>query len=168
LVRTIEKVTSDNRIVNGPLLEGRTIQKPIVPDITSVPDALAVSLDATGKLDLDHIAKLVDRPKDEIVDQLGDLIYEVPGATWMLADEYLSGDVKKKLDEAKAAAEIDHKYQRNVEALLKVQPAPLAPHDITVNPGANWIPLDIYNDFIHEVLGQPDNFGVYYNGLFAK
>jgi len=163
LVDSLEKITSEGKIIEGPFLSGRTIKKPITPQVTSAPDALAVSLDTIGKLDLNHIANLLDNPKEEVAEQLGDLIYEEPGKDYVLADEYLSGDVVKKLEEAKTAAEVDPRFKRNVDALIKVLPAPLGPKEITVNPGGNWIPLEIYEDFVHEVLGLPDNVGVHYS-----
>ncbi|MBP7231326.1 MAG: PLxRFG domain-containing protein [Syntrophaceae bacterium] len=155
LVIALEDISDTGVISEAPSLKGRTILKPTVPEITSVPDALAVSLNDIGHLDLDHIASLMGQTKSEIIEQLGDLIYETPDkeGNYILADEYLSGNVVDKLAIAKEAAKVDEKFQRNVEALQKAQPEPLASHQITVNPGVSWIPLRYYNNFIHEVLG---------------
>ena len=134
-------------------MQGRTIKKPARVEVKTVPDALAVSLDEIGKLDLDHIAKTIDLPKAAVIDKLGDLIFEEPGKGYILADEYLSGDVVKKLEEAQAAASIEDKYKKNVAALEKVQPVPLTAANITVNPGSNWMPMEVYDDFVEEILG---------------
>jgi len=153
LVTALEEITEDGTILPGPFLRGRTIRPPAKPEIRGAADALAVTLDEAGKLDLDRVAEAAGLSREEAIAQLGDLIYEVPGAGHALADEYLSGDVVKKLEEAQAAAAADPKYRRNVEALLKVQPQPLAARDVTVALGGNWIPLEHYDDFAEEVLG---------------
>ncbi|MEW5736956.1 MAG: DEAD/DEAH box helicase family protein, partial [Thermodesulfobacteriota bacterium] len=156
LVLTLEEVKPDGTIVKAAPLLGRTIKVPTTPEIKSVPDALAVSLDRTGALDLDDVAELSGKPREEVVAALGDLIYEDPGGGGhLLADEYLSGNVVKKLDEALAAAKVDARYQRNVEALEKNQPEPLAPKDIVVTMGAPWVPVGYYGTFASEVLGMP-------------
>ncbi|MEW5733437.1 MAG: DEAD/DEAH box helicase family protein, partial [Thermodesulfobacteriota bacterium] len=156
LVTTLEEVKPDGTIVKAAPLLGRTIKVPTTPEIKSVPDALAVSLDRTGALDLDDVAELSGKPREEVVAALGDLIYEDPGGSgFVLADEYLSGNVVKKLDEARAAAKVDARYQRNVEALEKNQPEPLAPKDIVVTMGAPWVPVGYYGTFASEVLGMP-------------
>lgn len=152
LVTALEVITEDGNILEGPFLQGRTIKKPSRAEVKTVPDALAVSMDEIGKLDLDHVAKTINMPKDAVIEQLGNLIFEVPGKGYVLSDEYLSGNVVKKLEEAKAAAKIDDKYKKNVEALENVQPSPLTAADITVNPASPWIPIEVYDDFIEEVL----------------
>lgn len=152
-VWALEKIDDAGKIVKGPALTGRMVEKPKPPEVKSVPDALAVCLDQKGKLDLDHVAKLSNVSKDEAIEALGSLIYEEPGGGYLLADEYLSGDVVKKLEEARKAADLDPKYKRNVEVLSQSQPIPLTPDKITVNLGAPWVPLDYYTEFAKEVIG---------------
>jgi N12 class adenine-specific DNA methylase/2'-5' RNA ligase len=156
LVMALERIDNDGNIEKSAILNGRTIKRPTTPEIKSVPDALAVSLDQTGWLDVDHVAELAGKPVKEVVDTLGDLIFEEPdGSGYVMADEYLSGNVVLKLEEARAAARLNDKFLKNVEALEKNQPPPLKAEDITVNPGVNWIPSKYYEQFTTEILDLP-------------
>jgi N12 class adenine-specific DNA methylase len=164
IVTALETITESGDVIDGPALLGRTLKKPEPPTIKTSSDALAVSLDALGKLDLDDVAKLAGRTRDEAIDQLGTLIFKDPSKDdYVLSDEYLSGDVVKKLEEARVAAEVDPSYRRNIEALTKVQPLPLAPTQITAKLGAPWVPPEIVTEFTHEVLGLPPSTEVKYN-----
>ncbi|MFL6228431.1 MAG: hypothetical protein ACJ741_06595 [Pyrinomonadaceae bacterium] len=158
LVEALERITEDGQIVKSAMLERRTIKPPSAPEVRTLSDALAVSLDQTGALNLAHVAEVYQPIKeltpDEVAKELGDAVYEVPGGTWQMADEYLSGFVIDKLEEAEAAARLDPRYERNVEALLKVQPKPLETANITVGLGAAWIPPEIVSDFAAESLGM--------------
>lgn len=153
LVRMLEAITEDDQIIKGSFLNGRSIKKPERREINTIQDALLVSLDERGQLDLDFIAQLAGKERQAIVGELGDLIYEAPNGQWQMGDEYLSGDVVTKLEEAEAAAAVDDKYQRNVQALIKVQPKPLGPRNITVQLGAAWVPVETYEEFAAEELG---------------
>jgi N12 class adenine-specific DNA methylase len=156
LVRTLETINEDGEIVKSKVLLGRTINRPTVAKIETVPDALAVSLDSIGKLDIAHVAKTANKSVEEVVSALGDLIYENPdGSGQVMADEYLSGNTVVKLAEAKIAAKSNPDFERNVSALEKAQPEPLEAKQITVTPGTNWIPLEYYNQFASEELAIP-------------
>jgi N12 class adenine-specific DNA methylase len=161
LVWTLEKITDDGDIVKSKWLQERTIKPPEPPKIENIKDALMVSLDQTGGLNIGHIVQLMEpiEPTTEakVIETLGDLIYEAPGGGWVMADEYLSGNVKDKLEAAEAAA-ADPKYRRNVEALRKVQPLPLPPEKITIQIGATWVPVEHVNEFAKEVLGMTGIF----------
>lgn len=161
LVDQLEKITDDGRIVKQPFLLGRTIKRPVTPQIKDINDALMVSLDQRGTLDLDHVAELAGKDRDAVIKELGDAVYEVPGADWQMADEYLSGDVVTKLEEAEAAAASDKRFRRNVEALCKVQPKPLEAKNISVGLGAPWIPTEHLDAFAREILGL--NLHIRYN-----
>lgn len=161
LVDQLEKITDDGRIVKQPFLLGRTIKRPVTPQIKNINDALMVSLDQRGALDLDHVAELAGKDRDAVIKELGDAVYEVPGADWQMADEYLSGDVVTKLEEAEAAAASDKRFRRNVEALRKVQPKPLEAKNISVGLGAPWIPTEHLDAFAREILGL--NLHIRYN-----
>lgn len=153
LVFGLEKVADDGTVSKGQFLEGRTLKKPTRPKVESVDDAMAVTLDEIGRLDLDYIGSLMKMDRAQVIDALGDSIYHTPGGVWQTRDEYLSGDVLVKLEEAKAAADADPVYERNVTALQKVQPKPLGPQDISIKLGAGWIPLDIIKAFAKDVVG---------------
>jgi N12 class adenine-specific DNA methylase len=151
-VAALESIDEDGQIVEGKVLSERTIRKPEKPKIKTIGDALAVSLNERGHLDISHVAQLIGLTEEQTIESLGDIVYEDPSKGLTLSDEYLSGNVVKKLKEAQAAAEIDAKYKRNVEALKKVQPSPLGPKDITVTPGGPWIPTQYLSDFGKQVL----------------
>lgn len=119
-------------------------------------DAFAIVLNQLGHLDLDAMATTLDRPADEVARDLhrDGLIYRNPEVgQWETADEYLSGNVKAKLAAAEAAAADHEQYRANVEALKKVQPAPLEPgKSIDVRLGSAWIPAEDVNRFVGELL----------------
>lgn len=130
------------------------IEAPVQRQINGPADALAASLDTHGDVDIGAIADSLGVSPEEAVSQLGDMVYLDPnGRKWMTADQYLSGNVVQKLEEARAIAVEDPTYRRNVDALEKVQPEPIAPTDIVAQFGAPWITEQAYEDFIKEVLG---------------
>ena len=130
------------------------ISRSTAPVIMSAADALAVVMDRTGSTDLAEVAKLRGQTEAAVIKELGDLIYDDPaGHGWQTAQEYLSGDVLSKLEDARAAAKTDQKFERNVKALEKVQPKPIHHTDIRVPFGASWVPPEIFEDFINEHLG---------------
>lgn len=143
-----------------------TIRPRTMPTVVeSAEEALKVSLNVKGRLDLDYMARLYRKPdgggatKDEIIEELGEQIYQDPVlyagnpyAGWQTAGEYLSGYVKDKLAEAVIKAEEEpERFSRNVEALRTVQPAPLTPQEISFSLGTPWIPLETYQEFMYEV-----------------
>lgn len=164
LVETLEKINEDGKIVKGKILLERTINSPRPPEITSVSTALAVSLDKLGSLNLAHVAELYSNAlepitTEQIIEELGDGLFELPGGGHQLSDEYLSGFVIDKLEAAEAAAATDGRFMRNVEALRKAQPKPLESRHITVSLGANWIPQELVNRFAVEVLEMKEEGG---------
>ena len=74
---------------------------------------------------------------------------------WVISSEYLSGNVKYKLNYAKSINE-DNKYDKNIEALERVQPIPLEFDEISVKLGSTWIPEDVYHKFCCELLDIPN------------
>ena len=118
--------------------------------VTTGKDALLASLNYRGKVDTAYMEEVYGKPAAEIIEELGDVVYDDPQAGIVTADEYLSGDVKTKLAEAKAAGE---KYRRNVEALEKVIPADKKPSEIAVSIGAAFVPAEIYQQFVKHISG---------------
>lgn len=143
------------------ILVTRVNRRPTPVERAATPDeALAISLGETGRLDTGRIAGLLGlSSKDDVEAALGDLAYRDPARTGCLvpARDYLSGDIRAKLAEAKRAAGIDPLYERNVRDLAAVLPPELGPLDITVHLGAPWVrPADV-SDFLVEVIGSaPD------------
>lgn len=156
LASALENVIDDGKgtVVKGSFFEGRSLRKPKAPTITSTQDALVYTLDEKGVLDIDRIAQVTNQSREQVITELGDQIYSDPTTNqWDLAETYLSGNVVEKLATAKAAAKNNSTYNRNVKALEAVQPAPIAPNDISSNMGAAWIPGSAIKEFSEEVLG---------------
>ncbi|ODT14579.1 MAG: lactate dehydrogenase [Kaistia sp. SCN 65-12] len=138
----------------GPIFTDRVIAPPSAPIITSPADALAVVLNERGHVDVDHIAELLHVDPEIVIADLGDAIFRDPETgTWQTDDAYLSGQVRDKLKAAEAAAALDPAFERNVRALVAVQPADLSPSDITARLGAPWIPATDVVAFVKETMG---------------
>ncbi|WP_137113984.1 DEAD/DEAH box helicase family protein [Mesorhizobium sp. GR13] len=155
LVASIEDYDLENDTARpGPIFTERVIAPPAPPVITSAADALAVVLNERGRVDLDHIAELLHRDPADVAAELGSAIFRDPAdGSWQTTDAYLSGHVRDKLAVAEAAAALDPAYERNVTALVEVQPADLRPSDITARLGAPCIPAADVVAFVHETMG---------------
>ena len=113
-------------------------KKPPITQVRTAEEGLLVSLNQRGAVDLPFIAELYGKPEQQVIDELGDLIFHDPESkTWQTADAYLSGNVRAKLAAAERAGS---QYARNVSALQAVQPEDVLPGDIDANLGAPWIP----------------------------
>jgi N12 class adenine-specific DNA methylase len=121
--------------------------------VSSARDALVASLNYRGRLDPAYMAEIYGKDRAAIVAELGGLVFETPDGDLVTADDYLSGDVKTKLVEAKAVAKSDPRYARNVEALTKVIPRDKTPSEITIALGAPFLPVDDLRSFHREVTG---------------
>ena len=143
----------------------RTI-KPHTP-VTSVDtasEALAVSLGEKATIDMDYMMELSGKSENEIFEDLKGVIFLNPlyeygnsyEPKYLMADEYLSGNVREKLKIAKNSAELyPEDYKVNVEALQKVQPKDLTASEISVRLGATWLPPDDVQEFIFHLLETP-------------
>ena len=151
ILTQLETINEAGEIVKSPFLMGRTIGKPVSREVKTIGDALAVSLDETGRLNLEDVGRRIGMSREETIEALGNQAYQTPAGEWQLADEYLSGDVVTKLEEAEQAARLDRNLARNVEALKAAQPEKLGPSQISAKLGASWIPLDHVNAFAHEI-----------------
>ena len=151
VVTQLETITEGGDIIKAPFLLGRTIGKPVAREVKTIGDALAVSLDETGRLDLDDVARRIHITRADAIEALGNQVFKSPQGDWQLADEYLSGDVVTKLEEAEQAARLDASLDRNVEALKAVQPEKLGPSKISVKVGASWVPARYVSEFASEI-----------------
>jgi N12 class adenine-specific DNA methylase/SAM-dependent methyltransferase len=116
-------------------------------------EALAVSRGEGRGVDLHRIAQLLGlATEQDAFTALGDLVY-LDNGTPVPASVYLSGNIRRKLELARALADLDPSLQRNVTALETVMPADLGPLEIRVKLGAPWIPASDVNDFAREVIG---------------
>ncbi|MGI5213870.1 hypothetical protein [Plantactinospora sp. CA-290183] len=119
-------------------------------------DAIAVCQDVYGQLTLERVAWLLGVNEAEARQQLATLVFDEPGTDRLVpAAEYLSGNVRVKLDQARAAAEEDERYAPNVEALSVVKPVDLTPEEIRVRLGASWVSGSTVQEFLQELLDDP-------------
>lgn len=121
--------------------------------VTSARDALVASLNYRGRLDPDYMSAIYGKDRDTLVTELGALVFETPEGALVTADDYLSGDVKTKLVEAKDAARRDPRLSRNVEALTQVIPRDKTPSEITIALGAPFLPVEDLRAFHREITG---------------
>lgn len=139
------------------IFEKRTI-RPIIPleTVSSNPkEGLIQVLADRGFPDIPFLAQLSKQSEDDVVRSLekDNIIFQNPGSgSFEMGPVYLSGYVRDKLEAAKHAAKQDPKYQRNVEALEAIQPAPIPIKDISVKLGATWVPQAAYQSFIREAI----------------
>jgi N12 class adenine-specific DNA methylase len=133
----------------------RTIQQRQAPRAAESPkDALVMVLNETGRVDLERMEALLSRPPEEFLPELKGLLYRNPETEqWEADDQYLSGDVRTKLENARAAVANDPRYQENVTALEAVQPADLTASEIDARLGAVWIPVSDVEAFTRSLLG---------------
>lgn len=136
--------------------------------VSNVNDALYASMNLKRSVDLAYMSKLYGKTESEIIEELGDKLYINPfDGKPVLAEEYLSGNVREKLEEAKEAAKSNPEYARNVEALSKVIPADLQPDEIDASLGASWIAPDIIEKFVNHLF-KTSRTRVFYNQVSAK
>ena len=118
-------------------------------------DALLLSLSTKGRLDLEYMQKLLGGKKsqEDILAALGDKVFKDPVSDdYVMADEYLSGNVREKLEHARMAAQTDKSYTKNVKALEKVIPQNLTEKDIHASLGSAWIPAQDIEAFANELM----------------
>lgn len=160
----------------------RTI-KPHTP-VTSVDtasEALAVSMGEKAQVDMEYMCSLTGKTEEELYQELKGVIFLNPmygyGGSdeqkYLMADEYLSGNVREKLAWAKKSAEVyPEDYKINVEALEKVQPKDLTASEIFVQLGTTWLPEEIAQQFMYEFLDTPVyarwNIKVHYSKLTGE
>ena len=156
-----KKVTANKRDI----FEKRTVAAVKNIETADSPiDALATSLAQKGELDLDYMAGLLGKDKSEVIKSLEGLIYENPiTRNFETAEEYLSGNVREKLEAAVEAAKSEPKYDKNVEELKKVQPEDLKPEDINANLGVPWIPESDIEAFADKLLDEFGSLSVKFN-----
>lgn len=142
----------------------RTIKTHIpVTEVDTPSEALAVSMGERAKIDIEYMSSLCHKSEKEIYDELQGVIFLNPeynadnstAQKYLMADEYLSGNVRAKLRFAKAIAKTQPEYQINVESLKKVQPKDLTASEIDVRLGATWLPVDVVENFMYELLETP-------------
>lgn len=160
LLLSLENYDEDaNRATKTAIFHERTIQRrQPVEHVESAKEALVVTLSEKGRVDLDHIGKLLGKSEKEFLSELQGTIFRNPASRrWEADDDYLSGNVREKLAAAEKAAKTNPIYRANVVALREVQPADLNATEIDARLGAVWIPADDVGLFVRELLGAPEH-----------
>jgi N12 class adenine-specific DNA methylase len=139
------------------ILERDTMRRPAPSGAGSIEDAYAISRNNSMDFDLEEVAKIAGVPVEQAKARLIELnqIFETPTGTWEARDEYLAGNVRRKLREAQDAAARGMDMTRNLRELEAIQPEEIPYFDIEVKMGAAWIPIADYKDFIATLINAP-------------
>ena len=135
----------------------RAIKKAVAEtSVETATEALALSLKEKAQVDLPYMAQLTGKTEEKITEELVGVIFKNPLTDqWESGDEYLSGNVRDKLNTARTFAENHPEFTSNVRALEAVQPRDLEASEIEVRIGATWIEPSDYQDFMQETLHTP-------------
>ena len=133
-----------------------------VTAVDTASEALAVSIAEKAEVDMAYMAELSGKTQEELAQELRGVIFRLPGPLaegetprYVTADEYLSGNVRRKLRQAQRAADKDPAFSVNVEALTAAQPKDLDASEIEVRLGATWIDKDYIQQFMYETFHTP-------------
>lgn len=132
-----------------------------VTTVDTASEALAVSIAEKAGVDMEYMSRLTGKSTEEIASELSGVIFKDPAygddplSGWQTADEYLSGNVRKKLRAAERAAERDPTFSVNVKALKAAQPKDLDASEIEVRLGATWIDPEYIRQFMYETFDTP-------------
>ena len=160
LLCSLEKTDEEGKFVGkADMFTKRTIKKAeVVTSVDTATEALAVSLSEKAKVDLDYMAELSGKDADTIKEELTGVIFQNPITDkWETADEYLSGNVRDKLETAKTYADNHPEYTVNVQALTQVQPKELDASEIEVRIGATWVKPEYLEDFMRDTFETPQH-----------
>lgn len=157
----LEVVNVENKTVEKAVIFTKRTILPDIPvsKVDTALEALQVSMDRLGKVDILYMSQLTDTTPEKVIADLGDEIFRDPAKVkdndpysgYTESSEYLSGNIRDKLRIARDHAKhIDSSYNKNVEALMKVVPKDLEASEISVRIGANWIDIADYNKFLNE------------------
>ena len=164
LLSALEVLDDDgNFIRKADMFTKRTIKPHIAIDTCdTVSEALAVSMGEKAYVDMDYMCQLTGKEESEVYNELQGIIFLNPdyekkfaAKKYITAGEYLSGNVREKLRMAQQLSETDDVYKPHVEHLKKVQPKDLDASEISIRLGATWIPQNMIEDFMFELLSTP-------------
>ena len=181
LLCALEVIDEDGKLERkADMFTKRTI-KPhkAVDTVDTASEALAVSISEKACVDMAYMAELTGKASDELAAELQGVIFRVPGQLekdgtphYVTADEYLSGNVRRKLRQAQRAAQQDPSFAVNVEALTAAQPKDLDASEIEVRLGATWIDKEYIQQFMYETFDTPfylqRNIEVNYSSFTAE
>ena len=166
LLSALEVINEDGELERkADMFFKRTIKphKPVT-EVDTADEALAVSMGEKAAIDMEYMMELSGKSEEELLADLKGVIFLNPlyeygnsyEPKYLMADEYLSGNVREKLATAKRSATLyPEDYTVNAQALEKVQPKDLTASEISVRLGATWIPPEIFQQFMFEFLDTP-------------
>ena len=164
LLCALEVLDEDGKLERkADMFSKRTI-KPheAVTTVDTASEALAVSISEKACVDMAYMEQLTGKSSEELAAELQGVIFRIPGQAepdgrphYVTADEYLSGNVRRKLRQAQRAAETDPSFAVNVEALTAAQPKDLDASEIEVRLGATWIDKEYIQQFMYETFDTP-------------
>ena len=181
LLCALEVIDEDGRLERkADMFTKRTIQPhEAVTSVDTASEALAVSISEKACVDMAYMAELTGKSPEELAAELQGVIFRVPGQLgqdgtphYVTADEYLSGNVRRKLRQAQRAAQQDPAFAVNVDALTAAQPKDLDASEIEVRLGATWIDKEYIQQFMYETFDTPfymqRNIEVHYTPFTAE
>ena len=164
LLCALEVLDEDGKLERkADMFSKRTI-KPheAVTTVDTASEALAVSISEKACVDMAYMEQLTGKTSEELAAELQGVIFRVPGQAepdgrphYVTSDEYLSGNVRRKLRQAQRVAETDPSFAVNVEALTAAQPKDLDASEIEVRLGATWIDKEYIQQFMYETFDTP-------------
>lgn len=161
LLCSLEIMDSEGKFIRkADMFNKRTIKA--YKEITSVDtanEALIVSLSEKASVDLEYMSKLTNKTQEELTKELEGIIYKLPmeNNKYVTADEYLSGNFREKLKMAEASVGMHPEFEINIKALKEVMPKDLSANEIGIKLGATWIPVDVIENFMYELLETPNH-----------
>ncbi len=158
LLASLENVNEKGELISkADIFTKRTIEHYVpIESVDTAVEALAVSISEKAHVDLEFMSQLCSKTVEDIVEDLKGVIFKNPETgNYENADEYLSGNVRKKLEIAQLKAVENEEYAVNAEFLRSVQPEELKPEEITVQLGSTWVPVHYYEEFMYQLLDTP-------------
>lgn len=163
LLSSLEILAEDGTLERkADMFSKRTIKAhEVVNSVDTASEALSISLAEKAKVDMSFMAELTGKTEEELEQELSGVVFRLPDSDtenpkYVSEDEYLSGNVRKKLKVAELAAQADVRYQVNVTALQKVQPKDLSASEINIRLGTTWLPESDVEDFMFQLLNTPN------------
>lgn len=161
LLCSLEVLDGDGKFKRkADMFSKRTIKPSIeIKNVDTANEALIVSLAEKARIDFEYMTEISNKSKETLIEELHGIIFKVPmeDEKYVIASEYLSGNIREKLKLAEAMLETHPEFQINVDSLKQVIPKDLNATEISVKLGSTWIPPEIIEQFIYELLDTPNH-----------
>lgn len=175
LLQSLEKMKNGQFVGKTEIFTERTIRPHKVAEhVDTAHEALILSISEKGKIDFDYMEQLTGFEKNKIIDDLHGDIFPVPelstedNTVYQTSDEYLSGNIYKKIAQAEAKISENSEYEKNIAALTEVIPKPLKATEIDMQLGMTWIDTKIIQQFMYETFETPTRFKEYDSNVAQK